>query len=320
MATFVFDRTLADVQAMNAKGTYNASDLNRVINAIDEIAAELTGIGIPTTISWLKSSYADTDIPTEAQMNEYLANVAIIKAALPNTSPNVPGSMAYLTYDKANDIEKILYEIETLINNMGSIFPKSGLYNSGAVIYPVDTTVKYQRRAYLISTKGIKIVGTKLGSTTEIRARVYRPSDAAGQYIYQSDSGSSLTTNFTAYTSAGNASANWRMGNKTASIAVPTGDWHETKQNKSGVWIDDTKVATYTSVSEFTSVNDLTIHGTAASANMRIAWIERYVDAALVATYLPVYSYDEEKYGYYDTSSGKFYTNDEATITAGGVI
>lgn len=138
MATYVFDRTLEDVKARNEKGTYNATDLNRVQSACDEIAAALTAAGIPVTLSWTRSTWALSYIPTEAEMTEYLENIGKIKAALPNNSPAPPASMAYLTYEGANNIERMLYEVETLLNNMLSVFPRAGVWTSGGVIYIPD--------------------------------------------------------------------------------------------------------------------------------------------------------------------------------------
>ena len=44
-STLVTDRTAADVGARNDKGTYNASDLNRVDSCLEYLAARLTGYG-----------------------------------------------------------------------------------------------------------------------------------------------------------------------------------------------------------------------------------------------------------------------------------
>lgn len=139
MATFVFDRTLADVQALNEKGTYNAADLNRVKSACVEIAAALNAAGIPVTLTtWPRATWTLANIPTDTDLDVFLENVGKLKAAIPNTSPAVPASYAYLTYEKANDIEKILYEVEKALNNMLSIFPRAGVWTSGGVIYEVN--------------------------------------------------------------------------------------------------------------------------------------------------------------------------------------
>lgn len=135
MATFVYDRTLADVQAMNAKGTYNASDLNRVQDACDEIATLLTAAGIPTSLTWDRATWDASLIPTASEMQTYLDNLTIIRNSLPNTAPAVPASMAYLTYEKANDIEKMLFELYNLVQNIMAVYIPSGVYNSGGVFY-----------------------------------------------------------------------------------------------------------------------------------------------------------------------------------------
>lgn len=334
------------------KGAYNASDLNRVGQAVIYLQTTLNGIqtaldaalalyGVapdanfhitwtPTSVT-MKTDWADTDTPTPTQMADYLDGVDTVTACITITR-NLPTSMDNLSYSKANAIEDTIrreynaalqFQADRLakIELASQVWPYSDEYNSGNAFYIKTCPKRYQRVEYLISTKGITIDGTKLTNNSEIRARVYRPSGAVAQYIYQADSGSSLTTNFTAYTAAGgSATGYWRFGNRYLSLAVATGAWHETRQNKSGVWIDGTSVGTYSSVSAFTTSNSLTIHGTAASANMRIAWIERYENGVFAASYLPVRDLVTNELGYLDTSDGTFYTNDSATITAGGDI
>lgn len=134
---FVTDRTQADVEARNSKGTYNAADLNRVISNCNTIAAALNAAGYPITISWSRTTWTRTQIPTETYMQEYLDNVNAIKAALPNNAPDAPESMAFLDYNGANDIEKLLEEIDRLLTGLLSIFPRAGATISGAVIYGV---------------------------------------------------------------------------------------------------------------------------------------------------------------------------------------
>ena len=136
---FVTDRTQADVEARNSKGTYNYTDLNRVIANSNTIAQALNDAGIPITLTWSRSNWTRTQIPDDAYMAEFIANVNLIKAALPNNAPDAPASMSYLTFEGANNIEKILQEINTLLNNMLSTFPRSGSAIRGAVIYEVTT-------------------------------------------------------------------------------------------------------------------------------------------------------------------------------------
>ena len=324
LAAIGYDNMTADEKAewdALLKGAYTYADLNRVGAACIEVHDALiaAGYGVPGYTE-LRTDWSRGDLITPANMQTYLDTVAALKAVLTTVTP-IPSDPNGLNWEDANNIERLLLEIEDILERLTAIYPRSGLYHSGAVRYVLDGGKRYQRVEYLISTKGITITGTKLNKESEIRARVYRPSSATAQYIYQADSGSSLSTNFTAYTSSGNNSTGyWRFGNTYASILVPTGEWHETKQNKEGVWIDGTKKATYSSVNAFTTTNNLTIHGTAASANMRIGWVERWESGVLVARYLPVHDLVDDVYGYVDTSDGTFYTNAEAVITAGGEI
>ena len=75
------------------------------------------------------------DIPTQSQMQAYLANVTALRGALTvwADTPSVPADMAGLTYQEANDIETILGIIETLINNMAAAWFFSGDVYSGEV-------------------------------------------------------------------------------------------------------------------------------------------------------------------------------------------
>lgn len=178
--------------------------------------------------------------------------------------------------------------------------------------------VRYQRVEYLISTKSISL-GIKTKSTFELEAGVYRPTGAQAQYIYVSDSNSSGTTNTTAYTSTGDGGANWRWDGKTTSINVPTGDV-TTKQNSSGVWINGSKVATYSSPSTFESSSNLCIHGTQSNADMRIKWLTAKDGDTLVRDMIPVHDLVDDVGGWYDRVNGVFYTNSDATITMGADV
>lgn len=348
------DMTQDEQDAFDAglQGAYKHTDMNRVGQAVLFLEAYLNGVqaaldahralyGVAPDsafdVTWgtlsltVKIDWTKADEPTPAQLTAYLQNVDDVTSCITITR-SLPAGMDQLTIQGANEIERVLiaeYEAgldfealkKQMIENTAAIFIRSGEYNSGAAFHLKECGVRYQRVEYLISTKGITITGTKLNKESEIRARVYRPSGAVAQYIYQADSGSSLSTNFTAYTSSGGSSTGyWRFGNAYLALAVATGAWRETKQNKSGVWVDGTKIGTYSSVNAFTTNNSLTIHGTAASANMRIAWLERWENGVYAASYLPVHDLVTGKYGYIDTSDGNFYTNDDAVITAGGDI
>ena len=83
------------------KGAYNYSDLNRVERAVSEIS-DLAGLGLVTQTDW-----GMWDIPTASDMTRYLGNIKTIKTRY-NINIALPDSMNQLTYETANNIEKIL--------------------------------------------------------------------------------------------------------------------------------------------------------------------------------------------------------------------
>ena len=58
--TLITDRTQADVDARNGKGTYNESDLNRVAAAMNYVAGRLESAGYDPHIS-PKTDWKDDD-------------------------------------------------------------------------------------------------------------------------------------------------------------------------------------------------------------------------------------------------------------------
>lgn len=115
------------------RGAYNASDLNRVgqavafiaerfINLPAELAAyrEEKGVAddelyhVPynpaTVVVYPKQDWSVADVPTQSQIQTYLNNLAVLRRqlALPADAPAVPSSLNHLTYQTANDIEYLL--------------------------------------------------------------------------------------------------------------------------------------------------------------------------------------------------------------------
>lgn len=115
-------------------GAYNAEDLNRVGAAAEYLSNRLDKLGYSVTVQ-AKTGWEARDVPTKAQTEQYLDNVSALReaiAVLPGTPP-VPESMEGLTWQKANDIEQILFDINALLNNMEDSFVCSGEVYSGEV-------------------------------------------------------------------------------------------------------------------------------------------------------------------------------------------
>ena len=101
------------------KGAYNASDLNRVASAMAYLSQRFASAGYSVPVS-SPTDWANGDIPTKGDMDTYLDDVRRIRAALAvmDTTPSAPGSMDYLTWAKANDIEKILADVDDLLTKI----------------------------------------------------------------------------------------------------------------------------------------------------------------------------------------------------------
>ena len=101
------------------KGAYNASDLNRVASAMSYLSQRFASAGYSVPVS-SPTDWANGDIPTKGDMDTYLDDLRRIRAALAvmDTTPSAPGSMDYLTWAKANDIEKILADVDDLLTKI----------------------------------------------------------------------------------------------------------------------------------------------------------------------------------------------------------
>lgn len=125
--TLITDRTAADVASGTDKGYYNATDLNRVGTAVKYIAERFSGYGYAVAAS-PKADWSESDTPTASQMETYRLNIANLRAviAIMASTPETPETMRALNYVKANDIERILQDLDTLITNMEQAWFFSG--------------------------------------------------------------------------------------------------------------------------------------------------------------------------------------------------
>lgn len=116
-------------------GYYTHEDLNRVGGNVQYLADTLNGYGYAVSVS-PKTDWAVDDVPRVADMTVYLADIAALKAAFYGTTA-LPADMGGLTYTGANNIEKLLAEIETYIGRMIDGFRYCGTFYSGqGVILP----------------------------------------------------------------------------------------------------------------------------------------------------------------------------------------
>ena len=118
---------LAEWNASGLKGSYNASDLNRVGAAMQYVADRLVEFGYAVSID-PKLDWTSGDWPTPETMGTYLADLAELRSkfAMMQTTPTVPEDMEQLTYTEANNIEKILESIDILLTKSAQVWYYSG--------------------------------------------------------------------------------------------------------------------------------------------------------------------------------------------------
>lgn len=120
------------------RGAYNYTDLNRVTAAMEDIHSRLTAYGYRTGYAPFEAApgrytWQEREIPTREQMEAYLANLRALKGVLDllSTTPAAPADMEGLTYGEANNIEKILVDLDFQITTMATTFIPCGEAISG---------------------------------------------------------------------------------------------------------------------------------------------------------------------------------------------
>ena len=119
------------------KGSYNATDLNRVGIAVKEIGNIITELYSPVIVN-PKTNWTISDIPTPTQMQNYLNDIESVRSSVASvliSIPSTPSSMDYLTYGLANDIEQILLDAVTFVEQIRSVFLQSNNAWSGDNFY-----------------------------------------------------------------------------------------------------------------------------------------------------------------------------------------
>lgn len=119
MQPLITDRTEEDVINETAKGSYGASDLNRVGLAVRELTSLLVGQGV-AVVTAPKTDWSESDIPRESDAERYLGNVVALRDAVGagDRARPLPVSMQCLTYEGANAIEATLEVVFARIENM----------------------------------------------------------------------------------------------------------------------------------------------------------------------------------------------------------
>ena len=128
MDKLIYDRTELDVKNKTDKGYHNISDLNRVEEWCRYLADLLTSYNYRVDIT-TKTNWQLTDMRTVAEMERIRKNVALLKSTYFNIPQNlpVPSNLNPINISKANDIERILEDINKIIVSMEREFIHSGV-------------------------------------------------------------------------------------------------------------------------------------------------------------------------------------------------
>lgn len=122
------------------RGTLTYNTLNRVESAVKLLAAALTSAGYPVEVTpVLKGSKAEDrewqegDIVRRAQWSTYLDNVQRLRDAYYTLAETgqLPKPEDKLGYVGANTIEKVLADIDLLIDCMKSSYRRCGTFRAG---------------------------------------------------------------------------------------------------------------------------------------------------------------------------------------------
>lgn len=116
------------------KGAYNYEDMNRVESAVIFIANRLSESGYYVAPE-VNPSWSVRDHPTKADMDRYFSNIALLRSILPlyPITPTAPTTSKKLDYLVANDIEKILSDIDRQISAINQSWYYAGDVFTGEI-------------------------------------------------------------------------------------------------------------------------------------------------------------------------------------------
>ena len=137
----ITDRTLADVERWKAlrdkglqgmtaeekaewfgemKGRYAYTDMNRVESAVDEVARKLRTLGYDVPELTVKTDWNVRSLPTRVDFERYFDNVEVLRGVFPLSDdiPETPITGSRLDYAIANDLEKIIEEVDLMVQKI----------------------------------------------------------------------------------------------------------------------------------------------------------------------------------------------------------
>lgn len=135
-----FAGTLTDeektVWLAGMKGAYDAIDMNRVAAAVSTLSGLLNAAGYKNEVS--AQNFVEGEDSTDEKYSVYLANVQTLRDAIAVrvSTPELPAADAKLDYIGANNIEKILADLDELFGWMTYSRKYCGTFAAGQTILP----------------------------------------------------------------------------------------------------------------------------------------------------------------------------------------
>ena len=125
---------IVPIQAAS-KGMYTHNDLNRVERAVESIVGRFESLGYCLSSIRTKTDWTYRDAFWSADMERYYKNIILLRESLTvyRDTPNAPKVGETMTYEIANNIEKILMDIDELYVNLIKSWYYSGDVISGEV-------------------------------------------------------------------------------------------------------------------------------------------------------------------------------------------
>lgn len=115
------------------KGRYSYADMNRVETAVKNLSDRFVINGYLTTPLSVKTDWSYADVPTRDDMERYLGNVATLRNVMfvYPTTPKAPTIDQPMDYTMANDIEKILFDVNDILTKIPQSWRYAGEIYSG---------------------------------------------------------------------------------------------------------------------------------------------------------------------------------------------
>lgn len=118
------------------KGAYNASDLNRVGEALIVVRDRLRThcIDVPAEV---RTDYVVGEILTKELMDAYIESANAVWASVPHSAPKPPSSINDLDYEGANNIEKVIIAVDDVLESreVGWIYADEELFAGDLEVY-----------------------------------------------------------------------------------------------------------------------------------------------------------------------------------------